>query len=82
MWLFEVQTIANNDEHLFNEKFCMIIVSYIDEWTSILEGAHCRGQCHQLYLGTYSTIVEQGWLVGAQVNGILRLYTEEFIKIC
>lgn len=81
---FGVQTNENGERRLFNkvEKYTHLFIPYIDEWTSIIKSAHLLENIHQSLKKTMSNIANQGWLVGAHLNGMPRLYIEEVIKEC
>lgn len=79
---FKVRMTSNGEERLGNKKFPTLNIPYIDEGMSIVVNAHGGRQCYKAYKSTHSTIVEQGWLIGAQINSIPRPFIEEFIKRC
>ena len=78
--MLEVWIISNNKESLCHKKIPALIIRYIDEWVSTVRNVHHGGQCYQAYKHMHSTIIEQRWLIGAQINGILMVFFEEFMK--
>jgi hypothetical protein len=79
---FGVRTNTSGEDQLFNKKSPNFYVPYIEEWSAIVEGAHCKGKGHLVYKDMVKKIGKAGWHVGAQVNGIPKAFIEKVIASC